>query len=127
MSGSLGAIRASCCAYSSAGGITRVPAEADERQQGIAIVRMARQAIFENSHRLAATPGRMQRDGIDIGVSGLLRCQFGGASQFAKCLVEPLEPNQRQAERVVNPRILRNCSDGAAKDVLAIGFPLRAR
>jgi hypothetical protein len=69
----------------------------------------------------------MKGNSIDISVSRLLRREFGGATQFAKCLIEPLEPHQRQAEGVVNASILRSRNDRAAKNALAVGFPLKRR
>ena len=68
----------------------------------------------------------MQRDCVDIGVSRLIGRQLSGKAQLGKRLIEPFEPHQRQAERMVNARILRNCSYGASKDVLSIRFPLKA-
>src|SRR5262245_36564453 len=64
----------------------------------------------------------MQRYCMDIGVSRLVRCQLGGVAQFANRLLELLAPDQCQTERVVNPRILWNCSRRGAKDALAVGF-----
>src|SRR5262245_46467586 len=43
--------------------------EADEREQRVAIGRMARQSLLENRHRLAGAPGGMQRSAVDVGVS----------------------------------------------------------
>src|SRR5262245_15403778 len=42
---------------------------ADEREQRVAIGRMARQILLESRHRLAGAPARMQRNGVDIGIS----------------------------------------------------------
>ena len=119
--GSPGATRASRSAYSSAvADISGIAAEADERQQGIAIVGMARQDVLQNGHGLVAPSGRMQRDGIDIGVSRPVGLELGGAAKLAERLIGPFEPGERQAERMMQSRILRRCGDRRAQHALAL-------
>ena len=122
--GSLGAIRASRCAYSSAERTS--PASRLKLMSASRVSRCSgwrARLSFRTVKASAAASGRMQRYCMDIGVSRLVRCQFGGAAQFANRLIELLAPDQCQAERVVNPRILWNCIRRGAKNALAVGFP----
>ena len=63
-----------------------VTAEADQREQGFAIAGVARQDVFQNGHGLACPTGRMQPDGIDIGISRPFRLELGGARKLAQRL-----------------------------------------
>src|SRR6266436_5054319 len=81
--------------------VAGITAESDKRQQGIAIIRMPLQALLENGHGFVAASRRMQRHGIDIGVSRAIGLKLNGAAQFAQRLVETLEARQRETERMV--------------------------
>src|SRR5215467_8398923 len=87
--------------------IPGIAAIADERQQRIAVAGMAGEALLENRHGVLDVPGRVQPDGVDIRVSCSVGIEFGGTAQFAECLFASLEPGEREAKRVMQPRILR--------------------
>ena len=95
------------CIFKRRARIAGVAAERNECQQGVTIVRMPRQIFFEFRHRVAHAPGRMQGNRVDIRISGLIRIEFGGAMQFAERIVGPFLPHKRQAERVVQARVMR--------------------
>ena len=68
-----------------------VAAEADQRQQGFAIAGVARQGVLQNGHGLACPTGRMQPDGIDIGISRTFGLELRGARKLGQRLGRPLE------------------------------------
>src|SRR5215471_1019316 len=87
--------------------ISGIAAEAHKGQQGIAIAGMVGQARLESRHGSVDIPGRMQSNGINIRISCSIGVEFGGTAQFLERLLAPLEPSEREAERVMQPRILR--------------------
>src|SRR5262249_6041454 len=89
------------------GEISGIAAEAHKRQQGIAIAGMAGQARLESRHGTVDIPSRMRPHGLNIRISCSLGIEFGGTAQFLERLLAPLEPSEREAERVMQPRILR--------------------
>ena len=48
---------------------------------------MAHQIVLEDGHGVIAAAERMQRDGVDIGVSRFAGIEFGGAAQFVERFV----------------------------------------
>ena len=103
-----------------------VTAEADQREQGFAIAGVACQDVFQNGHGLACPTGRMQPDGIDIGISRPFRLELGGARKLGQRVGRPLEAGERQSERMMQSRIPGRPGDRGAQHALPFGDPGRA-
>src|SRR5262249_13263322 len=121
--GSLGAMQASCCAYASAEGVGAFATEADKRQQGAPVARMASQIV---SQRRGCTPLRPAECRATAKTEAYLawsgaNCAANGSSarasssRFSRTKV-------RQAKRVMKSGIQCSHADGGAKDLRA--FPL---
>ena len=67
--------------------VSRIAAEADQREERIAINWMPSQVLFESNHRLVGTSSRVQSDGINISISRLIRVKFDCPVQFIERLV----------------------------------------
>ena len=84
---------------------------------------MPLQVLFQNRHGLLDTPGRMQPYTIDVGVSGLVGRELGGAAQFIECFIGPLKAGERQPERIVQPRVARRCGNRFTQHIFAFLIP----
>jgi hypothetical protein len=102
--------------------IPGIAAESDECHQRVAIGRMPNQNFFQSRHCLAAAPGRMQCDGIDVGVSRSVAIELGGALKLAKRLVGPLQAGEREAQRVMQPRVLRRRGDRRTQHAFSVAI-----
>ena len=100
--------------------VAGLPTVAHERQQGLAIVRMTGCVLFEKSHGLVSTAGRVQADTIHIRISCPVRLKLSRAPQFAERLVALLEPRQSKAECVMQSCVVWRCRNGGAQYLFAI-------
>src|SRR3954466_15690201 len=65
----------------------------------------------------------MQPHGIDVGVSGLVGRELGGAAQFVQGSVGSPEAGERQTERVIQTRIARRCRNRLTQPAFALPIP----
>ena len=68
-------------------GIPAAAADATSVACRVAIVGMAHQIVLEYGHGFIAAAARVQRDGVDIGVSGFVGIEFDGTGQFVERFV----------------------------------------
>ena|SRR6516162_476434 len=93
--------------FECSGKFSGIAVEGYECQQDVAILRMPGQAILEHSDRLLAAAGGMERDRINIRIARAIRLEVGRPAQLGHRFLGALEAGEREAERVMEPRILR--------------------
>jgi len=78
-----------------------------QRRKAVAIIGLPREGAFQNIDRRLGLAGVMQRDGVDIGVAGIVGRKFAGPAQFGERLGVVLLTHEGQPERVARVGIVR--------------------
>ena len=81
---------------------------------------MARQSFLQYGDSLLALAARVQRHGVDVGISRVIRRKFRCLPQFGKRRVRFLEPRQCQTKRVVRRGLARRDGDRTPKRGFAV-------
>ena len=81
---------------------------------------MAGKRAGERLQRLVAVAGRIERDGVDIGIAGVVRRKLGRLAQFGKRLAGSLQADEGEAQRIVQPGVLRRSGERRPQHRLAI-------
>ena len=76
-----------------------------------------------DSNKLASGKPGAVHNAIDVGVSGLVGRQFGGAAQFVQRFVGPFEAGERQTECMVQPRVARRCGNRVTQHIFTFRIP----
>src|SRR5215472_9644505 len=92
--------------------ISGFAAEADDRHKRVLLVGTTNQNVLEHSQRLNGVSRRMQRHGVDIRKPRLSGVVLGCFTQFLKCLVVALLPNEGESESMVEACVTCGRGDG---------------
>jgi hypothetical protein len=86
--------------------VARVAVECDQCHEGVAVVRMPGQIRLQNVQRFVGVARRMQRNGVDIGITGSVRLYFGCRAEFGERVIRPFLADQGEPECVMQAGVL---------------------
>lgn len=84
---------------------------------------MPLQAVLKDRYGVLPAFGRMERNGVDVGVSRLIGRELDGAAQFIERLLVLFQPDQHETKCMVKPCNLGRGFDRRAKDLTSVAVP----